>query len=88
MVKVHTKGSIFDHPRRHRKLAWYAEILCSRLLKLEQIAKRASQRPDQAEYHADLVLLSAICPSKCCLTCLSRVLSATTCSSSRQDRAL
>jgi hypothetical protein len=39
MVKVYAKGSIFDHPRRHNRLAWYVEVLCLRLLKLEQISE-------------------------------------------------
>jgi hypothetical protein len=39
MVKVRTKGSIFDYPRRHKKLAWYVEVLCSRLRKLKQISE-------------------------------------------------
>jgi len=38
MVKVYSTGGIFDYPPRHRKLAWYAEILCSKLWKLEQIS--------------------------------------------------
>jgi hypothetical protein len=39
MAKVYVKGSIFDHPPRSRKLAWYAEVLCSILRKLEQISE-------------------------------------------------
>jgi len=44
MVKVYPKGSIFDYPRRRKRLAWYVEILCSRLRKLEQISKEDIKR--------------------------------------------
>lgn len=44
MVKVYAKGKIFDHPRRHKRLAWYAEVLCSILRKLEQISEKDIER--------------------------------------------
>lgn len=44
MVKVYTKGSISDYPRRRKRLAWYTEILCSRLQKLEQIGEEDVKR--------------------------------------------
>jgi len=44
MVKVYTEGGIFDYPRRRKRLAWYAEVLCSRLLKLEQISEEDIKR--------------------------------------------
>jgi hypothetical protein len=44
MVKIYSTGSIFDYPRRHKKLVWYVEILCSRLLKLKQISEEDIKR--------------------------------------------
>jgi len=44
MVKVYTKGSIFYYPPRRKKLAWYVEILCSRLPKLKQISEEDIKR--------------------------------------------
>lgn len=37
MVKLYHRGDIFDFPRKKRRISWYVEILCSRLLKLDQI---------------------------------------------------
>jgi hypothetical protein len=44
MAKIYSTGSIFDHPRRRKKLSWYAEILCSRLRKQEQISEEDIKR--------------------------------------------
>jgi len=39
MVKVYGRGDVFDFPCKKRRLAWYVEILCSRLLELNQISE-------------------------------------------------
>jgi len=44
MVKVYTDGGIFDYPRRRKRLAWYAEMLCSRLREQKQISEEDIKR--------------------------------------------
>jgi len=38
-MKVYGAGGVFDFPRQRGRLAWYAEVLCLRLLKLDQISE-------------------------------------------------
>jgi hypothetical protein len=37
VVKLYRRGDIFDFPRKKRRISWYVEILCLRLLQLDQI---------------------------------------------------
>jgi hypothetical protein len=41
MIKVYRQGGIFSFPRRSRKLAWYVEILCSKLLQQDKIGEES-----------------------------------------------
>lgn len=39
IMKVCSKGGTFSFPRQRKRLAWYVEVLCSRLLQLDQISE-------------------------------------------------